>query len=133
MKTYTLNNVNVTYAAGITIADIWYSMTEVKTWTEERLTEAGIVVTEPPVVEPQEPVVYIPTQVTMRQARLALHAEGLLTGINSAIEQMGEAAKIEWEYAPYVQRDNPLIAMVQQAYGMTDEQIDNLFVSASIL
>lgn len=83
-----------------------------------------------PVIEVENEV---PTQVTMRQARLALHAAGLLAGINTAIEQMGEAAKIEWEYAPYVQRDNPLIAMVQQDSGLSDAQIDDLFLLASTL
>lgn len=97
------------------------------------LAEAkGLVWVESPiiVVEP-DPQSLIPQSVSMRQARLALHAAGLLAGINAAITQIGGAAQIEWEYATEVRRDNPLIEMVRQANSMTVEQIDQLFIAAS--
>ena len=31
---------------------------------------------------------------------------------------------------PYTRRDHPLIAMVQQAFGWTDAQVDDLFAEA---
>lgn len=31
---------------------------------------------------------------------------------------------------PYTRRDHPLVAMVQQAFGWTPEQVDTLFVEA---
>ena len=31
---------------------------------------------------------------------------------------------------PYTRRDHPLIAMVQQAFGWTDAQVDELFAEA---
>jgi len=52
MKTYTLNNENITNTEGIVIDDIWYSMTEVKTWSKSKLALAGIAVTEPEIIEP---------------------------------------------------------------------------------
>lgn len=77
----------------------------------------------------------IPASVSMRQARLALLSAGLLTQVNTAIAAMpgtaGEAARIEWEYATEVRRDSPLIAALAPALGMTDAQIDALFVSAA--
>ena len=97
------------------------------------LAEAkGLVWVESPiiVVEP-DPQSLIPQSVSMRQARLALHAAGLLNGINAAITKIGGAAQIEWEYATEVRRDNPLIEMVRQANSMTVEQIDQLFIAAS--
>lgn len=91
--------------------------------TERELTQAEI--------DALTPAVIVPQSVSMRQARLALHAAGLLTGIDAAITQIGGAAQIEWEYATEVRRDNQLIEMVRQANSMTVEQIDQLFISAS--
>jgi hypothetical protein len=77
------------------------------------------------------------TQVTMRQARLALLAAGLLDTIDSAIREMpgtaGIAARIEWEYAATIDRDNLLFAALTTQIGITDEQLDALFTQASQL
>lgn len=75
----------------------------------------------------------VPTAVSMRQARLALLAAGLLDDITAAITAFGQAAAIEWEYATEVRRDSPLIAVVQANAGLSDRQVDDLFVAASAL
>lgn len=79
----------------------------------------------------------IPRAVTMRQARLALLGAGLLSGVDAAIASMPEptqsAAKIEWEYSQEVQRHNGFVAALGPALGMTDAQIDALFVAAAKL
>lgn len=79
----------------------------------------------------------VPQQVTMRQARLALHAAGLLEGVDAAIASLPEpaktTAKIEWEYAQTVERNAGLVPSLAAALGMTEEQIDQLFISASTL
>src|SRR5574344_2694380 len=69
----------------------------------------------------------VPQQVTMRQARLALLNAGLLDDAEAAIAAAGREAQLEWEYASVVERSNPVIAIVQQQQGVTDEQIDDLF------
>ena len=78
-----------------------------------------------------------PRVVSMRQARLALLSAGLLDDIDTAIASIpgddGRVAKIQWEYATEVRRDNPLIAIVQQVQGLTDAQIDALFLQAAKL
>lgn len=74
-----------------------------------------------------------PQSVTMRQARLALLAAGLLDTVQAAIVAAGPAAKIEWEYATEVQRSAGLIPAMATALGMTDAQIDVLFVAAAAL
>ena len=73
----------------------------------------------------------VPQQVTMRQARLELLSRDLLDDVDAVIAVAGRAARIEWEYASTVDRDNPVIAVVQQQKGMTDEQIDDLFREAA--
>ena len=75
--------------------------------------------------------VFVPQQVTMRQARLELLSRDLLDDVDAVIAVAGRAAQIEWEYASTVDRDNPVIAAVQQQQGMTDEQIDDLFREAA--
>ena len=75
--------------------------------------------------------VFVPQQVTMRQARLELLSRDFLSGVNAVIAVAGRGAQIEWEYASTVDRDNPVIAAVQQRQGMTDEQIDDLFREAA--
>ena len=72
--------------------------------------------------------------ITMRQARLALLGEGLLTTVDEAIaNSTDEVLKVEWEYATEVRRDwSNLIAMAT-SLGMTEEQLDDLFIKASKL
>jgi len=82
-------------------------------------------------------VVVVPTKVTMRQARRALLAAGLLTQVNAAIAGMtgaaGDAARIDWEFSSEVQRNWPLVAALQPALDLTDAQLDSLFLAASQL
>lgn len=73
----------------------------------------------------------------MRQARLALHAEGLLQSVEDAINEMQEpsktAARIEWDYAGHVERQSQFVAMIGSAIGLDDAKMDALFMSASAL
>jgi hypothetical protein len=81
-----------------------------------------------------QPVV-IPATVTMRQARLALLQAGKLVDVNAAIASMagatGEAARIEWEYSQEVHRDKALVKSLAPVLGMTDAQLDSLFIAAA--
>lgn len=82
---------------------------------------------------PQE----VPCSVDMRQARLALLGAGLLTAVNDALAAMpgieGEAARIEWEFAAQVVRDSTLVVGLSGALGLTDAQLDALFIAAAEL
>jgi hypothetical protein len=71
------------------------------------------------------------TSVTMRQARLALLGAGLLDQVNAAITD--PAAQIEWEYATTVERNSPLVQNLSVGLGLTEEQLDSLFTTASTL
>lgn len=79
----------------------------------------------------------VPGVVTMRQARLALLAVGKLNDVTTAINLLGdgqrEAAMIEWEYSNEVQRHNGFVSSIGPALGMTEEQIDDLFIAAAKL
>lgn len=79
----------------------------------------------------------VPQQVTMRQARLALLAAGLLDSVNVAIAAMPtperSAAVIEWEYAQTVDRHSPFTQQLAAGLGLTDAQLDALFTTAASL
>lgn len=82
----------------------------------------------PAVVKP-EPV----QVVTIRQAKLALLAAGLLDDVDAAVAQADRATQIEWEYATEIRRDWPTLVTLQSALGLTDAQVDGLFVQAAAL
>lgn len=88
----------------------------------------------PPPPEPPEPPA-VPSAVTMRQARLALLGAGLLDDIDAAINGLPspqkEAARIEWEYSQEVQRHNGFVSALAPMLGLTEAQIDALFIAAA--
>lgn len=83
------------------------------------------------------PVAAVPEAVTMRQARLALLGAGRLEAVQAAIDALPEpkkaAAKISWEYSVQVQRHNGLVPQMAAALGLSEAQIDALFIAAAAL
>jgi hypothetical protein len=81
------------------------------------------------------PTPVIPDQVTMRQARLALLGSGLLDRVSPAIEALPsphkEVARIEWDYSSAVVRSRPLVGMLGQQLNLTEQQLDQLFITAA--
>jgi hypothetical protein len=75
--------------------------------------------------------------ITPRQARLALSSVGKLSAVADAIAVTPEPNKtmiaIEWEYATVVERTSPWVEALRPALGMTEQELDNLFVSAANL
>jgi predicted amidohydrolase YtcJ len=86
---------------------------------------------------PAPSVVPVPASVTMRQARLALHATGKLTAVEAAIDALSDppktAARIEWDFSNEVQRHNGFVASLAPALGLTEQQLDDLFRLAATL
>ena len=92
---------------------------------EQRETAAGIVegfdLDAPPV----------PASVSPRQARLAIESAGLTAQVEAAVESAGTAARIAWDYALEVRRDDPLLVQLATALGLSDGDLDQLFVAAA--
>ena len=78
-------------------------------------------------------VVSVPVAVSMRQARLALLNAGKLDAAGTALLSMPRSAQIEWEYSTEVRRDSALVVGVGSTLGLTESQIDDLFIAASVL
>lgn len=79
------------------------------------------------------PVITVPQSVTPRQARLALSQQGKLAAVNTAVAAADDATKITWEFALSIDRTSPLVATLGAAIGLTDSQIDDLFILAATL
>lgn len=84
---------------------------------------------------PKEPEVVVPSKVTMRQARLALLGAGLLDDVETLLSSLegpeGQAARIEWDYSSEVHRHKPFVQSLGSQLGLTEEQLDQLFITAS--
>lgn len=85
-----------------------------------------------PRVFPAAPAV-VPLAVSARQARLALLQAGLLPAVDAAVSTMGAAARVTWEYAVEIRRDDALLASMAASLGLTESQVDALFVAAAAL
>lgn len=81
----------------------------------------------------------VPESVTATQIRLWLVTHGIsLQAIESAIDsiedqQTKDIVRVQWEYAPYVERKHFMMDTLGIALGFSTEQIDNAFIEASKL
>jgi len=86
---------------------------------------------------PEPPPPPVPQVVSMRQARLALHNASMLDDVEAVIITMDEpqrtTVQIEWEYSTEVRRTSPTTTMLAGTLGLSEEQIDQLFIDAAKL
>lgn len=81
----------------------------------------------------------VPESISARQIRLWLINNGIqLTQVDEAINNIQdpttrETTKVEWEYAPYVERNHAMLGPLAQALGLSQQQIDQAFISAQYL
>ncbi len=73
----------------------------------------------------------VPAVVTPRQIRLALNDAGLRETVEQAVAASDQAIKDWWEYALDIERNNSLIKAMAAQLGITEQQLDALFVAAA--
>lgn len=73
----------------------------------------------------------IPKSVSNFQFRAALLNAKLYADFNSAIQKLGELEQIAYGYSPNIFRDSPLVVGLIKVLGLSDDQIDQLFIDAS--
>lgn len=79
----------------------------------------------------------IPESISARQIRLWLVRHGIsLSQVDSAIDAIPDqlqrdSVRVEWDYAPYVERSHPMLIPLAVALGLTEEQVDQAFIEAS--
>lgn len=88
---------------------------------------------EPLPPQPASPT--IPSRVTRRQARLALHQAGLLGQVEALMASPETPATIRITYDDATEwwRDDPIIQAMALALNLPPEQVDALFVAAAAL
>ena len=70
--------------------------------------------------------------ITPRQARLALHRAGLLDEVATMLAADKEM-EIWWEYSLDIQRNHEMVIALGTQLGLTEAQLDQLFVDGSKL
>ena len=79
----------------------------------------------------------VPEQVSARQIRLWLVAHGVnLAAVEAAIDGIPDQTqrdmvRVEWEYAPCVERSHPMLVPLAAALGLSEAQVDAAFREAA--
>lgn len=105
----------------------------------EALAASGFVVTErtpeDDIVPPEPP----PATVSARQIRLWLLRQGIpLAAVDAAVDAIPDqlqrdSVRVEWDYAPYVERTHPMLIPLAAALGLTEQQVDQAFAEAATI
>lgn len=80
-----------------------------------------------------------PQSISARQIRLWLVGHGIsLAAVEQAIDGIADQAqrdlvRVEWEYAPYIERSHPMLVPLAAALGLGEAQVDQAFREASTL
>lgn len=82
----------------------------------------------------------VPVKVTRWQLRAELAIQGLESDVTNAINALPSGTQAEqelkikaqyaWDYSNYIERDSPTVSMIQMVLGLTDQQVDDIFISA---
>lgn len=81
----------------------------------------------------------VPKSVSARQIRLWLVRNGIsLASVDAAIDAIPDATqrdsvRVEWDYAPYVERSHPWLVPLASALGMNGAAIDAAFREAATI
>ncbi len=81
----------------------------------------------------------VPSQVSARQIRLWLVTNGIpLDTVDATIDSIADQAtrdtvRVEWDYAPYVERSHVFLAPLAAALGLDEAAVDQAFREAATL
>lgn len=77
----------------------------------------------------------VPFVVSAFQARAALSRAGLLGYVNTLMDDPStpEEAVLAWEYATEFRRDSPTVEAFSSLLGLSEEEVDSLFRTASTI
>ena len=74
----------------------------------------------------------VPQEITPLQSKLQLLEIGLLDEVE-AIVSADRKVQLYCEYALVIERDNEILLMITSALGMTEDEVDEFFITASKL
>lgn len=79
------------------------------------------------------PLSLVPPSVTRLQAKAALLQAGRLAQVEGLIANSDPMVQLAWNEASEFQRDSPTIATLAALVGMSQTEIDNLFIAAATI
>ncbi len=79
------------------------------------------------------PSLVIPRSVSPLQARKALRAAGLTDSVSAFLSIQTEEVQEAWEYCVEVLRNDAFIESARTALGLSEEEVDDLFILAASL
>lgn len=85
------------------------------------------------IVEVPDAAPVVPYSVSRSQALLALDNVGILDDAEALIMNGPRSGQIEWDAATEFRRDHPLILAIGSSLGLSENDIDELFIAASNL
>ena len=101
--------------------------------TLEQMYEFGFV----DYVQPEPvPVIFVPHDITMRQCQQYLYNiddGATLAAIEALIPTFGTVYVIDWRTNPPVWRSSPFVEIMRCRFEWTPEQMDEMFIAASLL
>ena len=74
----------------------------------------------------------VPQEINPLQSKLQLLELGLLDDVEAMVSA-DRKVQLYWEYASVIERDNEILLMMATSLGMTEEQLDDLFIKANKL
>jgi hypothetical protein len=82
----------------------------------------------------------VPVMVTRWQLRAQLAIQGLEANVTAAINALPDSTQAEqefkikaqyaWDYSNNIERTSPTVSMIQVVLGLTDSQVDDIFINA---
>lgn len=85
-------------------------------------------------VEPPVPLTITATQIRLWLVRNGVSLDAVQAAIDAIPDESARAeTRIQWEYAPYIERSHPFVSSLGASLGMTSSQIDQAFIEASRL
>ena len=76
--------------------------------------------------------IQIPRSITPLQAKLQLFKLGLLDEVDTMVA-LDKKVQLYWEYALTIERSNDILLSMAAQLGLTEEQLDEMFIEASKL
>jgi hypothetical protein len=79
----------------------------------------------------------VPESISARQIRLWLVRHGIsLAAVDAVIDTIPDplqrdSVRVEWDYAPYVERTHFMLVPLAAALGLTEQQVDQAFIEAA--
>lgn len=75
----------------------------------------------------------VPGSITPLQARRIVRARGLKPALDAWLSSQPEEVNEAWQYAKTIERNSAFVIAFQAAAGLTDDQVDDVFIEASAL